>query len=65
MEYEEDSMLAEYPDILTPYEAMEILGIGRNLFYKLLQDGTIPAKRVGGKVWRIAKKEIIRYISEE
>ena len=49
-------MLEEYPDILTPQEAMEILGIGKNLFYRLLKDGTIPAKRVGGKVWRIAKK---------
>ena len=53
-------MLEEYPDILTPQEAMEILGIGKNLFYRLLKDGTIPAKRIGGKVWRIAKKELIR-----
>lgn len=62
---DDESMLAEYPDILTPHEAMEILGIGKNLFYRLLQDGTIPAKRVGGKIWRIAKKEIVRYISED
>lgn len=56
-------MLEGYPDILTPQEAMEILGIGKNLFYKLLKDGNIPAKRVGGKVWRIAKKDLISYIS--
>lgn len=56
-------MLEDYPDILTPQEAMEILGIGKNLFYKLLKNGTIPAKRVGGKVWRIAKKDLISYIS--
>ena len=65
MDFEDnEGMLPEYPDILTPYEAMEILGIGKNLFYRLLQDGTIPAKRVGGKIWRIAKKEIIQYILE-
>lgn len=56
-------MLEGYPDILTPQEAMEIWGIGKNLFYKLLKDGNIPAKRVGGKVWRIAKKDLISYIS--
>lgn len=55
-------MLEEYPDVLTPQEAMEILGIGKNLFYRLLKDGTIPAKRVGGKVWRIAKNDLIHYI---
>ena len=57
-------MLEEYPDILTPpQEAMEILGIGKNLFYRLLNQGTIPAKRIGGKVWRIAKKDLVAYIS--
>ena len=56
-------MLEEYPDILTPQEAMEILGIGKNLFYRLLKDGTIPAKRVGGKIWRITKGDLLLYIS--
>lgn len=56
-------MLEEYPDILTPQEAMEILGIGKNLFDKLLKDKTIPAKRIGGKVWRIAKKDLVSYLS--
>ncbi len=56
-------MLQEYPDILTPKEAMEILGIGKNLFYKLLNDGEIPAKRIGNKMWRISKKDLIYYIS--
>ena len=52
-------MLEEYPDILTPQEAMEILGIGKNLFYKLLNDEVIPAKRIGKKIWRISKKDLI------
>lgn len=56
-------MLDYYPDILTPKEAMEILGIRKNLLYRLLNDGTIPARRIGDKMWRIAKKDIIRYIS--
>lgn len=55
-------MLQEYPDILTPKEAMEILGIGKNLFYKLLKDGEIPAKRIRNKMWRITKRDLIHYI---
>lgn len=55
-------MLQEYPDILTPKEAMEILGIGKNLLYGLLKDGDIPAKQIRGKMWRIAKKDLIHYI---
>ncbi len=55
-------MLEEYPDVLTPQEAMEILGIGKNLFYRLLNDGTVPAKKIGGKIWRIAKNDLIHYI---
>lgn len=55
-------MLKEYPDILTPKEAMEILGIGKNLLYGLLKSGEIPAKRIGNKMWRIAKKDLILYI---
>ena len=57
-------MLQEYPDILTPKEVMEILGVGKNLLYELLKDGVIPAKRIKGKIWRIAKKDLICYISE-
>lgn len=57
-------MLEEYPDILTPQEAMEILGIGKNLFYRLLKDGTIPAKRIGNKMWRITKENLKNYISQ-
>jgi len=57
-------MLEKYPDVLTPQEVMEILGIGKNLVYKLLKDGTIPAKRIGDKVYRITKKDLIQYISD-
>ena len=56
-------MLQEYPDILTPKEVMEILGVGKNLLYELLKDGEIPAKRIRGKMWRIVKKDLIDYMS--
>lgn len=55
-------MLDDYPDVLMPMEVMEILGIGRNLLYQLMQDGTIPAFRLGKKMWRVSKKDLIVYL---
>lgn len=56
------AMLEDYPDVLTPHEVMEILGIGRNLLYQLMQEGTIPAFRLGKKMWRVLKKDLIGYV---
>ena len=47
----------DYPDILTPYEVMEILGLGKNSVYSLLSHGKIPGVRVGHK-WRITKQAL-------
>lgn len=54
-------MFKEYPDFMTAKEAMEALGIGKNLMYRLLNDGEIKAVRVGGKVWRISRKSLSEY----
>lgn len=54
-------MFKEYPDLMTAKEAMEALGIGKNLMYKLLNDGEVKAMRVGGKVWRISRKSLSEY----
>ena len=45
----------DYPDVLTPDEAMEVLCVGRNTIYNLLKDGTIPSRCLG-KLYRISKK---------
>lgn len=42
---------------LTFKELMAYLKIGRSKLYRLLQDGTIPASRIG-KSWRIDKYEV-------
>ena len=52
-------MLENYPDILTPEEVMEILGISRNLLYKMMRSGELPAFKVGGKLWRVRKRDLI------
>lgn len=54
-------MFKEYPDIMTAKEAMEALGIGKNLMYRLLNEGEIKAVRAGGKVWRISRKALSDY----
>ena len=55
-------MLEEYEDILSVQMVSYILGIGKNLTLKLLQDGEIPAKRIGRKGWRILKSDLILYL---
>ncbi|HPA77961.1 MAG TPA: helix-turn-helix domain-containing protein [Kiritimatiellia bacterium] len=42
---------------LTFRELMAYLKIGRSKLYKLLQEGTIPASRIG-KSWRIDREEV-------
>ena len=56
-------MLAEYPDILTVEEACEALRVGYNAMYELLKNGKLKAYK-NGRVWRIPKESIKRYIQE-
>lgn len=57
-------MLDQYNDILTVAELQEILGVGRNLVYALLQSGTISAFRVGQKKCRIPKVAVLSYLAQ-
>lgn len=54
-------MLEEYDDILSPQVVSYILGIGKNVTLRLLQNGEIPAKKVGNQ-WRILKSDLIVYL---
>ena len=54
-------MLEDYPDILTPKEVMEILGISKNTLYQLINNGSIPATRLGRKLWRIQKQALMDF----
>ena len=51
-------MLEKYPDVLTPDDVIEILNIGRNKVYEMLNNGTIKSIRIGRK-HRIPKKILI------
>lgn len=54
-------MLEKYPDVLTPDDVIEILNIGRNKVYEMLNNGTIKSIRIGRK-HRIPKKILIEYL---
>lgn len=56
-------MLDQYGAIITVEELQEILCIGRNTAYMLLNSGTIPALRIGKK-WRIPKEAVLYYLSQ-
>lgn len=59
------TMLDEYGDVLTIADLQDILSIGRNTAYSMIQTGIIPAVRVGRKKWRISKRAVIRYLDQE
>ena len=54
-------MFSEYTDILSVGDVCEILFIGRNRTYELLNSGTLRGFRVG-RTWRIPKKSLEAYI---
>lgn len=54
-------MLEQYSDVLTPEELCEILMIGKNMGYHLLQTRQIEAFRIG-RMWKIPKSAVIQYI---
>lgn len=57
-------MLENYNEELKADEVCEILSIGKNTFYKLLNSGHIAGNRVG-KNWRVTKLSLIKYITQK
>ncbi|MGN0164445.1 MAG: helix-turn-helix domain-containing protein [Candidatus Ornithomonoglobus sp.] len=56
-------MLDNYGDILNFDEFIEILKIGRNTGYRLLNSGEIQARRLG-KQWRISKTAVLNWLTD-
>ena len=54
--YEPDSLETEN-EFLTPKEVMNLLYIGKNTFYKLVNNGELPAFRLG-KQWRVKRSDL-------
>ena len=59
--YEDDEDEQEIEnEYLTPLEVQQLLYIGRNTFYKLVNSGELPAFRVGN-LWRVARKDLLAF----
>lgn len=56
-------MLEQYEELLTIAELREVLNIGRNAAYDLLNRGEIPAFRIG-RNWKIPKDAVALYINQ-
>ncbi len=57
-------MLENYPDVLTVHELSEILRIDKSTVYRMLQEGTIPCRRIG-TAYRINKNAVLKYLGED
>ena len=56
-------MLEQYDAVLTISDLREILNIGRNTAYNLLNNGEIQAFRIG-RTWKIPKDSLIYYLNQ-
>lgn len=57
-------MLEQYDDILTIEELCEILKVGRNRAYELLETGEIKAFRLG-RPWKIPRLSVENYLRKQ
>ena len=57
-------MLEKWDDLLTVEELCEVLKIGQNSAYELLNSGKLKAFR-NGRTWRIPKQSVIQYICQQ
>lgn len=53
-----------YDELLTIDEFCEMLAIGKNTAYRLLNSGTVKAFKIG-HIWKIPKQCISEYIYEQ
>lgn len=54
-------MLSQYPDIMNVWDVSEVLCVGKNRVYELLEKGALKGFRIG-RVWKIPKDALQDYI---
>ena len=60
-EYLEECKQEQVPVVLTAAEVMDILGVGKNTVYRLLNSGRLRGVRVGSS-WRISMDSLNEFI---
>ena len=58
------AMLEQYDDFLTVEELCELMKIGHNAAYTLLNSGKLKAFR-NGRVWRIPKQAVVDFVCRQ
>ena len=56
-----NKMFKDYPDAISVKELQQMLGIGKNLAYNLVNNNSIPSVKIGRKII-MAKVNIIEYL---
>lgn len=59
--YENSTMEDRFPPILTPADVMDILHIGKNTMYRLLNSGQLRGIRIG-RSWKITADALEAYL---
>lgn len=57
-------MLERYDDVMSVEDLCELLRIGRNRVYELLQSGELKGFRLG-RVWKIPKSSVETFITSQ
>ncbi|MBE3586536.1 MAG: helix-turn-helix domain-containing protein [Thermoanaerobacter sp.] len=57
----EQDYLRGLPPVLEPKDVAKLLNIGLNRLYEHLQQGDIPARRIGRR-WRISTKRLFEWL---
>lgn len=54
-------MLKNYPDVLSAKEVCQLLRISAHTLYKLIQEGELPDRKIGGK-YKITKNNLTKFL---
>ena len=63
MNVDNQEMFANYPDVLTLENLMEMLQIGKVFAYKLVKDKKVKAIKIG-REYKITKESVIKLFNE-
>ncbi len=58
--YVSEEELETADEYLTPLEVMQLLFIGKNTFYRLVNSGELHAFRIG-KLWRVRREDVATF----
>lgn len=61
IEDRKSQVIEQLPVLLTPKDVMDILGVGKNTVYRLLNSGELHGLRIG-KNWKIAEPALMHFM---